>query len=104
MRLIQKELRPVHLFKQEELDSGYVGTEVVPVYIKTVMCNVQPAGNQITVEAYGEKALNMLSILCGGKPEGVTDVSLTGQNTPSHKIVSITVYTTHTKLLAEEIL
>ena len=43
MRFLLKNLVPVYLFEEKEVESGYVGTEVKDVYTKTAKGIVQPS-------------------------------------------------------------
>lgn len=105
MPLLRKHLKPVYIFRQKEEDSGYVGTKAVcsPSHIE--YCNIQPAANKLTAEIYGEKVYNMYTLLCGLESnicEG-DRLAFNGFSKPSHKAVSVMVYTTHKTILAEVI-
>lgn len=105
MRLMQKDLKPVHLFAAQEVESGYVGTVTKWNYTDTVQCNIQPADNKITAEVYGERVYNMISLLCPldcGITEAVR-LSPTSKEAPDYKVVSIKTYITHIAVLAEKL-
>ena len=103
MRLLKRGLKPVHVFKSETVDSGYVGTETVDLYSHTAMCRVSPDENRITSEMYGERANNMLSIICGKNAAIDYKLSFTDREKPEYKVVSKKEYTDHTVILAEAI-
>jgi hypothetical protein len=103
MRLLMKKLKPVYVFEMRERDSGYVGTETVPVYKRRVMCNVQPAESKITVEMYGERVKDMKRVICAdlGAILPHMQVSFTDNTKPTHNILSVPEYSDHTWILAE---
>lgn len=103
MRLLKRGLKPVHVFKSETVDSGYVGTESVDLYSHTVMCRVSPGENKVTSEIYGERANNMLNIICGKNAAIDYKLSFTCKEQPEYKVVSKKEYTDHTVILAEVI-
>ena len=108
MPMLRKHLMPVHVFNLIKHDDIYVGTEMVPEYSHTIKANVQPAESKVTVEAYGERVYNMLSVIA---PISATiseknELSFgMGQDTqPTHKVVSVKRYTDHCVILAEKVM
>lgn len=104
MRFLKRDLKPVYVFVKSEVDSGYVGKKVVDNYSHTVYANIQPADSKITVESYGERAYNMVSIMCDISQDISHKISLTDIEKPTHKVVSVKEYTNHKVILAEVII
>lgn len=103
MRFLRRDLKPVYVFEEKQIESVYAGTETADVYTHTVMCNVQPADSRITAEAYGERSYSMLSIMCGKNDTVSGKVSFDGADKPTHRVVSEKAYTEHKVVLAEAI-
>lgn len=104
MRFLKRDLKPVYVFAKSEVDSGYVGKKVVDNYSHKVYANIQPADSKITVESYGERAYNMVSIMCSSAYDISYKISLTDTEKPTHKVVSVKEYTNHKVILAEVII
>lgn len=104
MRLLQKGLKPVHVFKREIIDTGYVGTESIDLYSHTVMCRIYPGENKITSEMYGQRAVNMLNIICAKSAEINYKISFKCKEQPEYAVISKKEYTDHITILAEAIL
>lgn len=105
MRLMQKDLKPVHLFTSKEVQSDYVGNVEKWEYTNTVQCNVQPADNKITAEIYGKRVHDMISLLCP-LDCGITEdtrLSLAEKDKPTYEIKSIKYPSTHISVLAEKL-
>lgn len=103
MRFLLKNLVPVYLFEEKEVESGYVGTEVKDVYTKTAKGIVQPSVSTITAKEYGERAEYMMEIFLQSE-ETVSDknkLSFTSHEKPDYKIISIKHYSKHIRILAE---
>ncbi len=109
MRLKQNELKTVYVFGAGKIDDDspnfYPGEEPDDVFLKTIRCNVQCADNKITAEVYGKKAFDMFQLLCetGVDINDSMKISLTDDTKPTHNIVSIRPYSTHTTVLIEVI-
>ena len=104
MRFLKKDLKPVYVFVKSEVDSGYVGKKVVDNYSHMVYANIQPADSKITVESYGERAYNMVSIMCDISQNISYKISLANKEKPTHKVISVKEYTNHKVILAEVII
>lgn len=108
MPLIRKRLMPVHIFVLVERDDGYVGTETVPEFSRTVNANVQPAESKVTAEVYGERVCNMLSVIApaGAQIDERNELSFgNGQEfAPTHKVISVKHYSDHSVILAEKVM
>ena len=104
MRFLRRDLKPVYVFAKKTVDSGYVGSKTIDEYSHTVYANVQPADSRITAEAYGEKAYDMISIMCDISSGIAHKISLSGTEKPTYKVVSVKEYTNHKVILAEVII
>lgn len=104
MRFLKRDLKPVYVFVKSEVDSGYVGKKIVDNYSHTVYANIQPADSKITVESYGERAYNMVSIMCDISQDISHKISLVGTEKPTHKVISVKEYSNHKVILAEVII
>lgn len=106
MGLLRKNVVPVYLFEEKEVQDVYVGTEVEAVYYKTIHAVVQPADSKFTSEVYGERAVNMFTVLCHAfeKVKLGQLVSFTGTKEPTHKIISVKHYAKHIVLTAEAVI
>lgn len=105
MPLLRKNLKTVYIFRQREDDSGYVGTKATYSPSHTEFCNIQPSTNKLMAEVYGERVFSMFTLLCSldsNINEG-DRLSFDGFSKPSHKVVSVMLYTTHKTILAEVI-
>ena len=109
MRLKQNELKTVYVFGAGKVDEDspdfYPGEEADNVFLKTIRCNVQCADSKITAEVYGKKAFDMFQLLCeiGVDINDSMKISMTDDTKPTHNIVSIRPYSTHTTVLIEVI-
>ena len=104
-RLLQRDLRPVYVFENREQESDYVGTETVPVYVRTVSANVQPAENKITAEAFGQSVYDMMRIICP-KDSGIGElctVSFTDTEQPTHEVTSVSCCRDHMIVLVKKV-
>ena len=101
MRLHRRGLKTVYVFKRVETESDYVGTENKYVPCRPIKCNVQPAENKITVEMYGEKVYCMCTLICDIDCDVGDAVSFERGGAPTHKIISLSTYSTHKKAIAE---
>ena len=106
MAFLRKNLVPVFVFEEQERESGYVGTEIADVYVRTVNAIVQPANSSITAETYGERISNMLTVYCPVLAEIDENCKLSFSNgeAPTHKIVSVKRYQNQKVILAEAVI
>ena len=102
MRLRRKSLRPVNIYRAEDVPNGYVGHSRRWTEIAQVQADVQPADDELLVSQYGELSKEMWTVLLVGdvdieKGDGL--FSLSGGN-PTHIVESCKRWESHTVVVA----
>lgn len=103
---MRNRLETVPLFKQEEKESDYVGTDTVWVPVGTVLADVQPGEDTYLREEYGERSQNMVLLYIESGADiqkGYGAFSLDDNQEPIYRIKSAKPYKTgHIVAVAEK--
>lgn len=105
MRFLRKDLKKVYVFCAKEEESDYVGTTVSYEPSHVIYCHIAPAADKHTSEAFGERAYNMVNLMCT-KNYDIKDgyrISLKGFEMPEYKVISVMEYTHHKVITVEVI-
>ena len=104
MRLRYRDTVQITRYQPEAAEDKYAGVSRTWVPAGTILAVVAPAENKRTVELYGERVVNMLQLTLepGAQLKLGDGISRSG-DAPTHIVLGIKKYSTHSAAIVEKL-